>query len=79
MEQKTRPLLTHKKNESERRKKMETQIRKILEGAKARYEMTEEQYKALLQTVNEVISENATESEDHDELIEMIKEMYGEI
>ena len=58
---------------------METQIRKILEGAKTRYNMTNEQYKAVLQTVNEVISENAVKSDDHDELIKMIKEMYGEI
>ena len=58
---------------------MEKRIRKILEGARARYSMTEEQYKAILQTVNEVISESATESSDHDELIEMIKEVYGEI
>ena len=58
---------------------MATQIRNILEGAKARHRMTEEQYKAVLQTVNDVISENAVKSDDHDELIIMIKELYGEI
>lgn len=68
-----------KKNKRERRTEMQAQIRKILEGAKARYNMTEEQYKAVLQTVNEVISENATKSDDHDEVIQMIKEAYGEI
>ena len=41
--------------------------------------MTDEQYKAALQTVNEVISEGATESDDHDELIQIIKEAYGEL
>lgn len=58
---------------------MATQIRKILEDAKARFNMTDEQYKAVLQSVNDVISENATKSDDHDELILMIKEAYGEI
>lgn len=58
---------------------MKTEIRKILEGAKARFNMTDEQYKAVLQTVNDVISENAVKSDDHDELILMIKEAYGEI
>ena len=58
---------------------METQIRKILEDAKARYNMNDEQYKAVLHTVNEVISENATKSDDHDELIIIIKETYNEI